>query len=232
MAEWMDVLRNRLDASTLDGLSRRVGAEPSLVQRVISIGVPMLVAGLSRNTEDPDGRASLDRALQEDHDGSLLDRLGPLLGSTETSGGSGGGPGGLAGAVGGLLGGGDLPSRTADGDGILRHVLGDRRRGVEEGAARATGMDRGHVSQILSAAAPLVMSALGRVKRERNLSADDVARLVDRERRDLEAATPDAGEGALRRLLDDSAGGDAPSWMERLGASLGGAVTKDDVPPS
>ena len=235
MAELLDTLRSRLDSSTIEGLSRSLGADSSLVRRVISMAVPMLVAGLSKNTDDPGGRRSLDDALRQDHDGSLLDSLGSLLGS---GGGGGGGLGGLAGAVGGLLGGGNesrggddggLPRGAADGEGILRHVLGDRRRGLEESASKATGMDRSQVSQVLAVAAPLVMSALGRVKRERDLSADGVAELVDRERRELESATPDAGEGDLRRVLDEAGGGDASAWLERLGTSLGGAVTGSDT---
>jgi hypothetical protein len=223
MAQIMDVIRSHLDRDTLEKLGQRVGADPSTVERVASMALPLLVGGLSRNVNrSPQDRSSLNAALERDHDGSLLDSLGALFGG-------GGAGGGLAGAVGGLLGGGtdraETP-RAANGDGILRHVLGDRRDAVEEGTARASGLDRGKVGSLLATLAPMLMSALGKVKRERHLDEEGVAQLVEAERRDLEHATPEAGEGDLQRLLDEASGGDdVASWADRLGSALGGSLT-------
>ncbi len=231
MAQIMDVIRQHLDRDTLESLGRRVGTDASTVERVASMALPMLVGGLSKNVNrSPQDRASLDSALEQDHDGSLLDSLGALFG------GGGGGLGGLAGAVGGLLGGdadrAETP-RAANGDGILRHVLGDRREAVEEGTARASGLDRGKVGSLLAALAPMLMSALGKVKRDRHLDEEGVAQLVEAERRDLEHATPEASEGDLQRLLDDASGDDAvASWADRLGSALGGSFTGGKPPPS
>ncbi len=101
MAEVTDIVQSYLDRDALESLGKRVGADPSMVQRVASMALPLLVGGLSRNVNDsPRGRSSQDRsslnaALERDHDGSLLDRLGSRLG------GVGGGGGGPAGAWGG-----------------------------------------------------------------------------------------------------------------------------------
>ena len=77
------------------------------------------------------------------------------------------------------------------------------------------------------------MSALGRVKRERHLDEEGVARLVDEERLDLERATPQAGEGYLQRLLDEPSGGeDVASWAERLGSVFGGSLAERKEPPA
>lgn len=222
MAELLETIRSRLDDSTLEGLSRSVGSDPSSVRNVVSMALPMMIAGLSKNVHDsPEGRSSLNRALESDHDGSLLDRFGSLLGGS--AGGTDGGLSGLAGAVGGLLGGGEGAKGATNGDGILRHLLGGRRGALEEGAARASGMDRSQVGRLLTMLAPLVMSALGKVKRDRGLSEDGVAEVVESERRDLERATPDAGEGDLRRLLDDASDDEVSSLVGRLGSALGGS---------
>jgi hypothetical protein len=70
------------------------------------------------------------------------------------------------------------------------------------------------------------MGALGRVKRERNLDEEGVAQLVDAERRDVEHAVPQAGEGDLLRLFEGAAGrDDVASWAERLGPVLQGTLT-------
>jgi hypothetical protein len=234
MAEIMDVIRSHLDRETLENLGQRVGADPSTVQRVVSMALPMLVGGLSRNVnQSPQGRSSLNAALEQDHDGSLLDGLGALL---RGGGAGGGGLGGLAGAVGGLFGGGSerAPSpKAVNGDGILRHVLGDRRAAIEEGTARASGLDRGQVGNLLAALAPMLMGALGKVKRDRHLDEEGVAQLVESERRDLERATPEAGEGDLQRLLDGATSGDdVASWADRLGSALGGSITGRREPPN
>jgi hypothetical protein len=234
MAELMDVIRSHLDRDTLEILGQRVDADPSIVQRVAAMALPMLVGGLSRNVSDsPQGRSSLNAALEQDHDGSLLDSLGSLL---RGDGPGGGGLGAMAGAVGGLLGGGGgraASPKATNGDGILRHLLGDRRGAVEEGTARASGLDRGQVGSVLAALAPMLMAALGKLKRDRHLDEEGVVRLVESERRDLEHATPEAGEGDLRRLLDGaSSGDDVASWADRLGSALGGSITGRKEPPN
>ena len=219
MAEIMDVIRSHLDRETLENLGKRVGVDASTVQRVASMALPLLLGGLSRNVNtSPQERSSLNTALERDHDGSLLGNLGSLL--------SGAG-GGVAGAIGGLLSGGrerEPSPRTTNGDGILRHVLGDRREAVEEGTARASGLERGQVGSLLSTLAPMLMGALGKVKHDRNLDEEGVAQLVESECRDVEHATPEASEGDLRRLLDEAKGGDeVASWADRFGSVLGGS---------
>jgi hypothetical protein len=79
MAELLDVLGNELDEETIRELSQRVGADEQSTQRAVSMLLPVLIAGLARNVEQPAGRASLNEALQEDHDGSLVDQLDGLL---------------------------------------------------------------------------------------------------------------------------------------------------------
>jgi hypothetical protein len=229
MAAIMDVIRSHLDQQTLESLGNRTGTDASTVQRVAAMALPLLVGGLSRNVHrSPQARSSLNAALERDHDGSLLDQLGSLLGGGGAGGGAGGGVGSLLGAVGGLLGGGEGAAnpRAARGDGILSHVFGDRREAVEEGTARASGVDRGTVATLLATLAPLVMGALGRVKRERNLDEEGVAQLVDAERRDVEHAVPQAGEGDLLRLFEGAAGrDDVASWAERLAPALQGTLS-------
>lgn len=70
------------------------------------------------------------------HDGSILGNLGSILGGS-----------GIGGA-------------------ILGHVFGSRRGDVENGVSRASGLDAAQVAQLLMMLAPIVMGALGRMKRQ------------------------------------------------------------------
>lgn len=234
----MDILsqiQSQLDGSALDGLARRIGAGRGETERAVGAALPMIVGGLARNAaRSPDEAASLARALDEDHDPSLLDQLGGMLG--------GGGGGGLADALGGLLGGGsggagrggglaDLAgsllggggasrSKALDGAGILRHVFGDRRGAVEGGVGRASGLDAGKTAQLLMFLAPMVMSALAKVKQQRRLDERGLTEALRRERREIEAGAPGVSRGALTQILDRDRDGDVGDDIASLGASL------------
>ena len=135
---------------------------------------------------DNEGRDALFGALQNDHDGSVLDDIGGLLGAFGGSSGSsgGGGLGDLLGAATGMLGslsgggGGGTPSRATNGEGILKHTLGDNRNAVEQSVSAASGLDLSQVAKLLPLAAPLIMGALGKLTKEGGLDAAGVAGLL------------------------------------------------------
>lgn len=235
----MDILsqiQSQLGGSALDGLARQIGAGRGETERAVGAALPMILGGLARNAASSPAEArSLARALDEDHDPSLVDQLGGLFG-----GGGGGDAGGLAGALGSLLGGGaggaggglaDLAgsllggdgagrSKAFDGAGILRHVFGQRRGAVEGGVGRASGLDAGQVGQLLILLAPMVMSALARVKQQRHLDDRGLTDVLRRERREIEERTPGLSRGGLRDLLDRDDDGQVGDDIASLGAGL------------
>ncbi len=210
----LQMLTQQLGGQTAQQIGSQIGSDPSTTQKALTTALPLLLGGLARNAnKSPEGAQSLANALEHDHDGSVLDSLSGLLG--------GGGLGGLLGSAGGLLGGGS-PSRATDGDGILRHVLGERRGAIEQGVAKASGLDAGKTGQLLSMLAPLVMGALGKAKRQQNLDADGVAALLNRERAQVESETPGMAQGGLLGLLDMDDDGSIVDDVAKIGASLGG----------
>ncbi len=134
----LDALSRQLDPKTIQEMSKTLGATPAATSSAISTALPALLGGLSGNVQNPQGAASLDRAL-DDHDGSILDNLGSLLG------------GGAAGGMGGA---------------ILGHIFGNRRAPVEQGVGKASGLNAQQVAQLLAMLAPLVMGVLGRMKKQ------------------------------------------------------------------
>ncbi len=227
----LDELQRQLTPETVANISRQLGADQETTEQAISAAVPMMIGGLSYNTHDnPEGAQALDRALERDHDGSLLDRLGGLLG-----GGSGAAGGGLGGLLGGLLGQGNaqqgemqqgnMQRRTVNSDGILEHILGPRRSAVEQGVSQASGLDMGKTGQLLALLAPLVMGALGRVKRQGNLSGVQVEEVLDQDRREIESRIPGTQQGGLLSMLDSNKDGkvDMKDDIAKVGMALGGA---------
>lgn len=227
----LSTLDRYLQPGTVDTIAQQIGSDRETTSRAISAAVPLLVGAMARNAQRPGGAQTLAGALERDHDGSLLERLGGLLGAAGgTAGGLGGalggmlggaqGGGGLGGLLGGILSGG---SRATNGGGILDHVLGGKRGAVEDGLSRATGMDKGKVVQLLVLLAPLVMSALGKMKREKNLGPDELARELRDEEGRVAATTPGVSKSGLLDFLDRDGDGSVADDVAKLGAALGGA---------
>lgn len=214
----LETLQESLGAGTISDLSRQIGADRGSTEKAIAASLPLLIGGLARNSAQPEGAASLAAALERDHDGSLLDSFGSLLGGGGSGGG--GGLGGLLSAAGSLLGGGG--SKATDGAGILRHVLGDRRGNVESGVGKVSGLDLGQVAQLLSLLAPLVMGALGKLKQRQGLDAGGLQAVLAGERAEVERRVPTQGKGSLLDLLDRDGDGSVLDDLADL-AGKGGA---------
>ena len=247
MSGILDLLNQQLSGPAVQQMSSQLSADPESTQKALSAALPMLVGGLARNAQSPEGAQSLANALERDHDGSLLDGLAGLLGGASgggsggglgallggaSGGSSGGGLGALLGAasggggglgdlLGGLMGGGAPASKTTDGDGILGHILGNKRGAVEQGVARSSGLDAGTVGKLLPMLAPLVMGALGRAKREQNLDAGGLASMLNQERARVERDTPGMQDGGLLGMLDMDNDGDITDDVAKLGGMLG-----------
>jgi hypothetical protein len=100
-----------------------------------------LLGALGAEASDSSAAPGLRRALTEDHDGSLLDELDEYLG-------------------------GNVSGRRADGTGILKHALGDRRTAAEEAVAQKSGLDMKSIGPLLAILAPIVMNMLGRKQQQ------------------------------------------------------------------
>ncbi len=153
-----DLLGQQQGEEALGQISQQVGAEPSMVNTAIQAALPAILGGLANNASTPDGAQSLDTALTNDHDGSLLGNLGGL---------------------GSLILDQSTPTpRSADAGGILGHILGANQGPVAQEASQKSGLPIGQVAQIIMMLAPIVMAYLGRQKQEQNVQADGLGGLL------------------------------------------------------
>jgi hypothetical protein len=116
----------------------------------VSTALSALTGALANNAAKPKGANALDQALAEDHDGSILGKIGDFLGDVSS------GPGA----------------------GILSHVLGRKQSAVEVAIGQETGLPKEKVSNLLVTVAPLLMGALGKQKQEQGLDAAGIAGLL------------------------------------------------------
>ncbi len=161
-----------LEGGRIEQLSRQLGTTDEQTRIAVGAALPTLLGALAKNASRPGGAAALHGALSRDHDGGVLNDIAGFL----------------------------QKSDTADGDGILKHVLGDRRQTVEQGLGRGSGIDPDKMSRTLAMLAPLVLGYLGKQRRERSLDSRSLGSLLSEERSALEERTPEAG--ILTRLID------------------------------
>jgi hypothetical protein len=76
----LGALEAQLGPDTIQKMSAQLGTDTAATSNAISMALPILLGGLSKNAANADGAAALDNALTA-HDGGILDNLGALLGS-------------------------------------------------------------------------------------------------------------------------------------------------------
>lgn len=118
---------------TVDNISNATGQSPDVVVQIIENGLPLLLGQVGKNTTTAEGATSLDKALDQHSDGSILDTLS------------------------GLFGGGDSNN---DGLNILGKIFGDSKETAATHVAEKTGTSPINVAQVLSFVAPLVLAYL------------------------------------------------------------------------
>lgn len=213
MAGILDLLNSDLGKQIVSGVAGSTGTDSSKTGSVLTMALPVLMKAMERNTATPEGAQSLQNALENKHDGSILDNLG------------------------GLFGGGVDDKVKQDGAGILGHILGAKQQGVEQVIGQKAGLDAGSVGNILKVAAPLLMGMLGKQKKEQNVSSSgDLTGLLggmlggssaSNDQSFLEKILDADGDGSV---IDDVAGmflgGNKKSFGGGLGGMLGGMFGK------
>jgi hypothetical protein len=178
-------------------LAGAIGADESSTQNAVRAALPLLLGALQRNASSPEGAAALQGALERDHDGGILDKLGDLV---------------------------QDPSITS-GAGILKHAFGGRQEAVERGVGESAGLSPAQSNRLFATLAPMVMGMLGKAQREKGLDAGGLSDMLSGERRAAEASAPDLS--SLAGLLIDSDGdGLDMGDITKLGGSLLGNLFK------
>jgi hypothetical protein len=191
----IDLVNEQLDDRAVSQLSQQLGVDPNTTRQAVPAALTALLGGLSHNAAQPAGAQQLLGALEKDHDGSVLDNLGGLLGG----------------------GGAQLGQQGA---GILGHIFGNRQPAVATKVGRASGLDAATAGRLLMMLAPLVLGALGRAQRQRGLDSGGLSDVLGRERQRVEQTNPQHG-GLLNVLLDRDGDGQI---MDDLAGMAGGLL--------
>lgn len=147
------LLQGNLPDGLLDQLTNQLGgADKKQTESAATAAISSLISGLARNAATPEGAKSLNNALERDHDGGILDNVMDLFNGQQ--------------------------SRTTNGAGIAKHVLGDKQSSVFDMISKVSGLDSNKSGNLLSMLAPVVMGALGRQKKQSGLDVGGIASLL------------------------------------------------------
>ncbi len=149
-----DLLGSPIGHSIVKNVAGQFGLDDKQASAAVNTAIPVILGGLGKNAQTPEGAESLNRALESKHDGSLLDNLG------------------------GILGGGNLDALLQDGGGILGHVFGNKVDAVQNGVAQKTGISADKMGPIIKMLAPIVMAYLGKEKTTNNVNAGGLGDLL------------------------------------------------------
>jgi len=187
-------LLSRLDDDSLQTISKKTNASPQQTQSALASAIPILMNALAKNSSTREGKAALQNAVRKDHDGSLLDNLGDFLSNPE----------------------------SANGAGILRHVLGDKRQNVEKYISKDAGLSGESASKILEIAAPMVMGLLGK---KSSGSGSAISGLLNSYLK-TEKKQATQSHSVISQLLDRDNDGNVMDDVSELGMSFLGKFLK------
>ena len=152
---------NHLDAGLMEQLDQQIGANDTRKTTVASSAIlSSLMGAMAQNASDPRGAQALSSALERDHDGSLLDHLGSLLGG----GGATQSP---------------VPARSLNGGGILDHILGSRTEETVNEVSQKSGLSSGQVTKLMITLAPILLGMLGKAKKQSKADSGSLGGLLD-----------------------------------------------------
>jgi OmpA-OmpF porin, OOP family len=175
MASLLELVQNAVTPDMMRKLGALIGETPTATEAAMRRATPAVLAGVVNNASAPAGAARIDALITEGGWGAdTLDNLGAQLtrGSSATS----------------LL---------SSGAHLLSTLFGSKTDGLTDLIASGSGVQRGSASTILSLAAPIVMSVIGKQMTSRGLGAAGLAAMLSGERGSLLGALPAAVTGLL-----------------------------------
>ena len=155
-----------------------------------------MVSALAKNSNSPDGAASLQSALERDHDGSILDNISDLISN---------------------------PS-IGNGQGILKHVLGNKQDAAKNLLGEKTGLSSSAIGNILEMAAPMVMGYLGRQTRSSSSGGgitDILSSMLGGQ-----GGSSNQNQSLFNKLLDRDGDGSAVDDVAEMGMSFLGKLLR------
>lgn len=198
----LDLAKGYLTNAALGKVSEFLGEDSSAVSKGLSGALPTLLGGLMSKGSTEEGLGSLTGMMNLAGNTGILDNLGSMLSNKSESQG--------------LL---------ENGSGLLSSILGNNAGSVIEAIGSFSGLKKSSSSSLLSMAAPLLLSVIGKQVKSKGLGLSGIASLLMGQKEHVQAAMP-AGLSGLSNMMNfDKLGdykGKAASVVEEVSAVKSG----------
>lgn len=196
MNNLMDLLKGQLTENVLDNLGRQLGGSSrEQTATAANVALNTLMNALRNQGQNQGNLSSLVSALEKDHDGGILDNIGDLIsGSTN--------------------------SKSADGMGILKHLLGGNNIfNVVEMISKSSGMNRNNSMGMLMKLAPMVLGTLGKQKKTQQMDASSLMNFLNNSVQQ-EKQRNSQSQGLIEKMLDRDGDGSVMDEVASMGMSI------------
>ena len=195
MADLLELLQSKLGDNAINMIADQIGGNKQQTSSAVTSALPMIMQALNRNAGNQQGAASLFNAVEKDHDGAVLDDISTFIGNAQQ------GPGA----------------------GILKHLFGQKRTGVESVVSNVSGLNDQSSSKLMEILAPIVMGQLGLQKRQSGLNVGGLMNLLNQTSQKQQQAHPKS-TNLVNQLLDKDGDGNIQDDLTNMGlkALMGG----------
>lgn len=203
MNQLLDLIQSQISDSVINEIGKKIGeTDQQKTANAAQDAMSALLAGLAKNARDPQGAASLNQALEKDHDGSMLDNLMDMINGNQAQ----------------------LNSRAANGAGILKHIFGEQKEQVAGQLAQKSAVNQNQMSSMMEMLAPLVMGALGKTKKQSGFDITDLISMLNTS--STQQAKKSGTMGMLGKLLDRDGDGNPTNDIIGMGMKMLGGLFK------
>ncbi|MCB0620719.1 MAG: DUF937 domain-containing protein [Saprospiraceae bacterium] len=203
----MDLLQGQLSEGMIKQLSQQIGGADQQKTAAATSGiVTTLMGALARNAATPEGANSLSNALDRDHDGSVLDDMMDLFSGQKSV----------------------QPERqrALNGDGIINHILGDRRGNAIDMISQMSGLDSNKTGSLMTMLAPMIMGMLGQQKKQQGLDVGGLVSMLNGVRTQQQAQSNNPTMSLITRFLDADGDGSIADDVAGFGMKFLGNLFK------
>ena len=160
----LELAKGALGGSVLDQLGGLLGEDQAKTQSALEGVLPAILGGMMQTASTPAGAGTL-AGMADEADGGLLDDIGGLISNNS-----------------GML--------LTLGAPLLSMLFGAKQDGLIATIARVAGVGGGSAGTLLKVVAPLVMSMLGKKKKELSLNTDQFASMLMDQKQHVASAMP------------------------------------------
>lgn len=144
----IDLITGNAGTQVAEQAENKFGIQKNQVIALLAVAAPLVISYLRNKSQDANEAEALNRALDRDHDGSVLNDPS------------------------------QLEARQQEGSSILDHIFSGQKAQVENSLSEQTGISMNKIGPILGMLAPLIMGYIGREKQSNGVNSGGLGDLL------------------------------------------------------